>query len=310
MKKIFIAAVLSAFAGGVALAEDNGIGVDRRPVLLIHSKDMHDRTEKVGENLKGISDLVEGALAELGIYRIITDNAVGRSLQDDEMFRFLNGDNGAGEMKMTVPGYRLEMDVVEYSSQIHEGSSASTVPMGRKMKFAVTKTKTVSRKASVRIQFKIIDIKTQETVFSETVHDSDQAKSTSTAVATMRGSASNHGKLLDSADVLLSQTVNKVIAEFIERVKDFQSYHVLSCSDEGVLTLDASIGVVKPGDIMRVMNLGKETVSRKTGKSIRPERQVATIKIVAANEESAAAEFVTIDDPDCDWHVVVRRIRK
>ena len=325
MKTVFSITILllSLLMGASVQAnENNPAAIDKRPVLLINSKDMHDRRRGDHKNanddgyLKSFSDMVEGVLAELNIYRIITDNAIGRSVQDEELFKFLSGDDSKKEMKITVPGYRLELDLMQCSVQMHDKKSSSVATIGhgrgkkRRMEPVVAVHHTKKRKAVVEILFKIYDISTQTTIFSEKITRVKEDESISSAVA---GSQMRHhkgGKMLDDADSLLSLAADEVMHELSERLKDSQTYHIVGCSDDAILTLDAPSGVVAPGDVMKVMSLGRTAASKKTGKKIRSETQVATIRVTASNDEGATAEFIEINDPDCDWHVVVRRSRE
>ena len=327
MKTVYSIAILllSLLIGASVKANGNNPEtIDKRPVLLINSKDMHDRRRGVYKDanekgddgyLKSFSDMVEGVLAELNIYRVITDNAIGRSVQDEEIFNFLNGDNPKKEMKITVPGYRLELDLMQCSSQLHEQkkSAVSAIGGGKKKRIGnvvAVKTHTTKRKAVVEIQFKIYDISTQTTIFSEKITRVKEDKSTSSSVAGLQIRGHKGGKMLDDADSLLSLAADEVMYELSERLKDSQTYHIVTCSDDAILTLDAPSGVVAPGDIMKVMSLGRAAASKKTGKTIRSETHVATIRVTASNDEGSTAEFVEIKDPDCDWHVIVRRSRE
>lgn len=303
-------------------ADDGAVVTDKRPVLLIQAKDVHDvRRGSRGDGdggvpLQGIANVVEGVLADLKIYRIITDNAVERSIQDEELFRFLNGDTNASDMKITVPGYRLGMDVTQFETDEHTEEKSMIVPTGGKKhknrisNLVAAKSQTTTRKVTVGIQFKIIEVKTQETIFAEKVVKSSSQESKATkAFGIKMGASRKSGKRLDTSDYLLAEVVDDLMIDFVEKLKDSQSYHVIACSDDGKLTVDAPSGVVQPGDVMKVIRLGEATVSRKTGKTIRPETHIATVRVTASTDESATVEFLEIDDDavEGDWHVVFRR---
>ncbi len=307
---VHVAAMLVAAAFVVnAVADDGG---DRRPVLLLDIKDVIDKTPAVhhasglgrrggvaaesgGVNVKGILDAVEKVLTDVGSYHVISKHSVERSIQEKELFDFLNGQSSK-EVRLRVPAYRMEIDVLQYRTEAKE----ETYQYKKRKKHMRTD---ITQSASVEILFKIIDIKTSEAVFAERF---SSQKGGNQSFMERSGKVGN----AMGVNAYLSQAFTEVMRSFREKLIETQPIHILSCTDDGVLTLDAATPVVNTGDLLKVYSLGEPVTSKRTGKTTRSETEVATIRVTSANGEGSTAEFADIITADCDWHVVVRRIKK
>lgn len=307
---VHVTAMLAAVAFVVnAIADDSG---DRRPVLLLDIKDVIDKTPAVhqasglghrggiaaesgGVNKKGILDEVEKVLSDIGSYHVVSKSSIERSIQEKELFDFLNG-QGSKEVKLRVPAYRMEIDVLQYRTE----AKSETYQYRKKKTHMRTD---ITQSASVEILFKIIDIKTSEAIFAENFSSQKGGN---------QSFMEKSGKVGDAKGVnaYLSQAFAEVMQAFREKLIETQPIHILGCTDDGVLTLDAVTPVVNTGDLLKVYSLGVPITSKRTGKTTRSETEVATIRVTSANTESSTAEFADIITADCDWHVVVRRIKK
>ncbi len=334
MKKVLLSMVVTFTMLNVIVVKADEAVTDKRPVLLLAEKDVVDKRPSVnsqnvamprfrGEvantpgqataertvptakgkivirdhaiNQSGIMDMVENVLADIGAYHVISKRSVERSLQEQELFTFLNGES-TKETTLKVPAYVMKVEVLQYRTEDKE----ETYEYKKKHSHVRTdKTQT----AHVEMSFKIIDLKTQEAKFSERIH---KEKSGEQAMKERSGKVGD----VKGVETYLAQALDEVMQEFREKLLNVHPIHILSCTDEGVLTLDATSSVVKVGDVLKVFSLGPAVVSKRTGKETRSETEVASIRVTAASEEGSTAEFVDILTADCDWHVVVRRDKK
>lgn len=309
MKKVLLSmgAALTLLNAAVVIADDTRPH-DNRAVLLIDVRDIKNRT-KAQVDLSGLADRLEDVMSDSGIYRVLTKKSLERSIQEKELFEFLS-EGKIDEAKLNVPGYRAELTVLQWSTDTN--TSTSTEKKKHHFHRSSKTEKTVeTRTARVEIMFKVTDLRNHgETVFTDKFLAEVSDRSVAKVRSGRKGKSNRSGKGLREEDVYLSDAIDKVMEDFCEKLKDIQPYHIIACSDDGVLTLDAPASIVKIGDVLRVFSLGQTVVSKRTGKVTRSETEVASIRVTAANEEGSTAEFVDILTADCDWHVVVRRDKK
>ena len=306
MKKILLTTIVSfALLNSAMLNAEEAQPRDNRAVLLIDVKDISNRS-KESVDVSGLADRLEDVLSESGMYRVVTKNSIGRSIKEKELFEFLSGEK-VEEAKLKVPGYRAAMTVLQWSTDtnVSHSSHKKKHHFHRSSKEEST---IETRIARVEIMFKVTDLRNHgETVFTDKFLAEVSDRSVTKTKSGRKGKSGTTGKGLREEDVYLSAAVDKVMVDFCEKLKDIQPFHIIACSDDGVLTLDVPSSVVKVGDILKVYSLGRAVVSKRTGKTTRSETEVASIRVTATNEEGSTAEFVDILTADCDWHVVVRR---
>lgn len=313
MKKLsYFVAALAVLSVPFHLCAAEKEAADRRPVVLLDQKDVVDRTKDASEagsyghknktqdmttevDRNMILDKVEGILTDIGIYRVVSKKSIERSIQEQELFAFLSGESNK-EVPLKVPAYRMEVAILQYQATENE----VTFQYKKRKRHEQTD---VTRSAVVEIMFKIVDISTRESVLAEKFISEKSGKQSFKERSGRIGELQTSGKYLSDA-------LEEVMGKFRESLRNLAPIHIVACTDDGVLTLDASSAMVKVGDVLKVFSLGTAVVSKRTGKTTRMETEVATIRVTAANEDTSTAEFVDIRTADCDWHVIVRRAKE
>ncbi len=264
---------------------------DKRPMLLLDAKDVVDgRSEKSDNvNLESLAEQIEGVIAQVGYYRIVSKKSIGRSAQEQEIFAALN-DEVAGLDNFKTPAYRLSMVVKQYKSTVNRAAADA--------RHAVVQSSEV-----VDFAIKVTDMKTGELLISKDFCEkADRAEPCTLLLMDQVASAREKGRASR-----LQAVVTKAFAEFSRELKASIAFRIVDCSDDGILTIDASKELVTAGEILDVYSLGKTVVNARTGKKSRSETKVATVRIVDAKEDLATAEFDEIENAECDWHVVLRK---
>lgn len=167
-----------------------------------------------------------------------------------------------------------------------------------------------TRTTTVEIMFNVVDLSNGDLILSERFSYDKSESESENSFSNRKGSTLSKNGEVRSDDVSYQQAIQDIVTQFSERLKDIRPYHILGCTDDGVLTLDVTESIVSKGDLMDVFHLGKVYYSKNSGKRFRSEKKVAEVRVTNVSMNGCTAVFEEIMDADCDWNVILRRRKK
>lgn len=286
---------------------------DLRPVIVIDERDVVFNVRNVEreftvEDRSRVLDRVAKSLNDVNIFRVLTTKSVEQSIRDRELFNTLIGENEKIS-KLDFPSYRVKMSVLEYASNIKKHTTSRTKKHTFKKK-SVWVSEITTRTTTVEIMFNVVDLSNGDLILSERFSYDKSESESENSFSNRKGSTLSKNGEVRSDDVSYQQAIQDIVTQFSERLKDIRPYHILGCTDDGVLTLDVTESIVSKGDLMDVFHLGKVYYSKNSGKRFRSEKKVAEVRVTNVSMNGCTAVFEEIMDADCDWNVILRRRKK
>lgn len=301
--------VLDRIAISVKKRPNVSVDEDIRPVFLIDPKDVHVRCrgENVDIDVEGVVDLMEDSLKNTDLCRVLTKRSIERSLREQALFNMLS--SGSEELtKFVAPAYRVEIAIERYKfSQETKQEMEKRKHTFKKASVRVkNKTEVV---ADVQIVIKVIDLKSGHLYFSENLQGECRDESVASSFISRKGGKTKGGKMLNTERRYMQTAVGKVMSEFANRVKGMQKFSVISCSRDGMLTIDGTDRVFKAGDRVSLFKLGEVTISQRTGRTTYSETPIAEAVVENASSSGTILRIQTILDSNISGEIIARRKR-
>ena len=302
-------AALSQIAKSVEDGQRGDVNEDMRPIFLVDPKDVHVRCKGDGAdiNVEGVLDIMEDCLKDTDLCRVLTKKSVERSLKEQALFATLSGKT-EDLSQIAAPAYRVELSIERYKFKV-EFKEYQKVRKHTFKKASVSKSTDTIVAADVQIVIKVVDLKTGLLCLSENLHGECSDVSTAASFSGRKGESSSDGKMLSSSEKYLNAAVGKIMDEFANRVKEMQKFSVVSCSEDGVVTIDATDRVFNVGEQVSLFKLGDAKVSQRTGRTTRSETCVAKAVVVNASSSGTDLRIETIIDDNITGEVIVRKAR-
>lgn len=282
---------------------------DMRPIFLVDPKDVHVRCKGEGTDIdvEGVMDLMEDCLKDTDLCRVLTKKSVERSLKEQALFAALTGE-GEEVAQIAAPAYRVELSIERYKFK-NETKQVSRTKKHTFKKKSVWNSSVTTVAADVQIVIKVVDLKTGMLYLSENLQGECSDGSTATTFSGRKGGRSNGGKMLGANEKYMHAAVGQIMEKFANRVKEMQKFIVISCTKDGVLTIDGTDRVFKVGERVALFKLGDAKASRRTGRATRSETCVANAVVVNASPSGTVLRIETILDDNITGDVIVRKCR-
>jgi hypothetical protein len=309
--KLFQMKLLVAVCVALVLFSGKLFADDNRPIVIIDVNDVSFNGPSVRNESFDKVKLVERLakhLNEANIFRVLTKESIVNSIRDREIFNVLTGQDDSFTLP-NVPSYKIKMSVLQYSSDEKQHRTSRRKKHTFK-KTSVWESLVTTRTTTVEIMFNVFDIKSGVLILGEKFTSVKKDSETNSSFSGRKGSESGHSGEIMNDEVYYQGAIQDVMSLFSEKLKDIQPYYILDCTDEGVLTLDASDTIVSSGDVLDVFTLGPTRYSKNSGQRVRSERKVAVVRVTSSNINGSTGVFEEIYDADCDWHVILRRRKK
>lgn len=280
---------------------------DMRPIFLVDPKDVHVRCEGEGAviNVEGIMDLMEDCLKDTDLCRVVTKKSVERSLKEQALFAALTGE-GDGVAQIAAPAYRVELSIERYKFK----DETKLVSQTRKHTFkkkSVWNAAVQTVAADVQIVIKVVDLKTGLLCLSENLHGECSDKKIAQTFSSRKGEESDGGKMLSTSEKYLHAAIGQIMEKFANSVKKMQKFSIVSCTKDGVLTIDGTDRVFSVGEHVSLLKLGDARVSQRTGRTTQSETCVAKAVVINTSSSGTDLRIETILDPNITGDVIVRK---
>lgn len=299
--------VLGRIAISVKNRPNVSVDEDIRPVFLIDPKDVHVRCkgENVDIDVEGVVDLMEDSLKNTDLCRVLTKRSIERSLREQALFNMLSSGNEEEVTKFVAPAYRVEIAIERYKfTQETKQDKEKKKHTFKKATVRVFDKTEVA--ADVQIVIKVIDLKSGHLYFSENLQGECRDQSVGSSFEGRKGENKKGGKMLNTPQRYMQTAVGKVMSEFVDRVKGMQKFSVISCTEDGMLTIDGTDRVFRVGDRVSLFKLGEATISQRTGRTTRSETPIAEAVVENASSSGTILRIQTILDSNISGEVIAR----
>ena len=281
---------------GTPARADQGEG-DWRPIILIDEKDITGGNPAARAVVMG---KIEEAIQQSGQFRILSKHSVSRDMKERELFAKLTGVDGGVGSTLGMPAYRLSVQINAFGTTV-VGSTKKDYHKHKSDKRRRLYQEKIARTA---FAVKISDIETKDEVFVKSYEDKESSGTKKVGQGDRQFNTG--GEMFESDEAMLVPLVGRIASKVTEDIVKNQPFHLIDCTEDGVVTIDMPASVVKVGDPLAMFSRGKAVMSPRSGQKTRLEKQVATLRVVEAEGNYCKAVFVTIEDVEDDWDVFVR----
>ncbi len=265
MKKLAIAFSALALCAAPLWADDDDdeakAGPDPRPFVSIDAEHIENKTDKAKANFQSLVDRLNNALTETGLWRVMDMKDLADALKKNDQMALAANARKIDDFE--TPGWMVKMSVTTYGVASAQSQNA--------LSGAVT----AVEQGKVELVLRVVDQK-GETLKSKNI----AAVSVGTAIV----DSNLREQVLQDAS---KKACNMIVAALIEMTP----FYIIDV-DGGLVNLDIGKPTVRLGQQMRVMKLGKGRKSRRTGKVMKSEKEVARIQIVSATDEMSQAKIL------------------
>ena len=241
--------------------EDEAPGPDPRPFVSIDAEHIENKTDQPGANFKSLVDRLNNALTETGLWRVMDMKDMADAIKKNDQLALAANDKKPDDFE--TPGWMLKMSVTMYgvASAMSQNALMGNV--------------TSHEQGKVELILRVIDQK-DETLKSKNI--SAQSYGNASTTANLKE------QVLQDAN---KKACNLIVAALIEMTPFY-----ISDIEDGVVNLDIGKPTVQVGQVMRVMRQGKGKKSKRTGKILRTEKEVARIQVISATDEMSQAKVL------------------
>ena len=241
--------------------EDEFPGPDPRPFVSIDAEHIENKTDQPGANFKSLVDRLNNALTETGLWRVMDMKDMADAIKKNDQLALAANDKKVDDFE--TPGWMIKMSVTMYgvASAMSQNALMGNV--------------TSHEQGKVELILRVIDQK-GETLKSKNI--SAQSYGNASTTANLKE------QVLQDAN---KKACNLIVAALIEMTPFY-----ISDIEDGVVNLDIGKPTVQVGQVMRVMRQGKSKKSKRTGKILRTEKEVARILVVSATDEMSQAKLI------------------
>ena len=241
--------------------EDEFPGPDPRPFVSIDAEHIENKTDQPGANFKSLVDRLNNALTETGLWRVMDMKDMADAIKKNDQLALAANDKKLDDFE--TPGWMIKMSVTMYgvASAMSQNALMGNV--------------TSHEQGKVELILRVIDQK-GETLKSKNI--SAQSYGNASTAANLKE------QVLQDAN---KKACNLIVAALIEMTPFY-----ISDIEDGVVNLDIGKPTVQVGQVMRVMRQGKGKKSKRTGKILRTEKEVARIQVISATDEMSQAKVL------------------
>ena len=241
--------------------EDEAPGPDPRPFVSIDAEHIENKTDQPGANFKSLVDRLNNALTETGLWRVMDMKDMADAIKKNDQLALAANDKKLDDFE--TPGWMIKMSVTMYgvASAMSQNALMGNV--------------TSHEQGKVELILRVIDQK-GETLKSKNI--SAQSYGNASTTANLKE------QVLQDAN---KKACNLIVAALIEMTPFY-----ISDIEDGVVNLDIGKPTVQVGQVMRVMRQGKGKKSKRTGKILRTEKEVARIQVISATDEMSQAKVL------------------
>ena len=241
--------------------EDEAPGPDPRPFVSIDAEHIENKTDQPGANFKSLVDRLNNALTETGLWRVMDMKDMADAIKKNDQLALAANDKKLDDFE--TPGWMIKMSVTMYgvASAMSQNALMGNV--------------TSHEQGKVELILRVIDQK-GETLKSKNI--SAQSYGNASTAANLKE------QVLQDAN---KKACNLIVAALIEMTPFY-----ISDIEDGVVNLDIGKPTVQVGQVMRVMRQGKSKKSKRTGKILRTEKEVARIQVISATDEMSQAKVL------------------
>ena len=241
--------------------EDELPGPDPRPFVSIDAEHIENKTDQPGANFKSLVDRLNNALTETGLWRVMDMKDMADAIKKNDQLALAANDKKVDDFE--TPGWMIKMSVTMYgvASAMSQNALMGNV--------------TSHEQGKVELILRVIDQK-GETLKSKNI--SAQSYGNASTAANLKE------QVLQDAN---KKACNLIVAALIEMTPFY-----ISDIEDGVVNLDIGKPTVQVGQVMRVMRQGKGKKSKRTGKILRTEKEVARIQVISATDEMSQAKVL------------------
>ena len=241
--------------------EDEAPGPDPRPFVSIDAEHIENKTDQPGANFKSLVDRLNNALTETGLWRVMDMKDMADAIKKNDQLALAANDKKLDDFE--TPGWMIKMSVTMYgvASAMSQNALMGNV--------------TSHEQGKVELILRVIDQK-GETLKSKNI--SAQSYGNASTAANLKE------QVLQDAN---KKACNLIVAALIEMTPFY-----ISDIEDGVVNLDIGKPTVQVGQVMRVMRQGKGKKSKRTGKILRTEKEVARIQVISATDEMSQAKVL------------------
>ena len=241
--------------------EDEFPGPDPRPFVSIDAEHIENKTDQPSANFKSLVDRLNNALTETGLWRVMDMKDMADAIKKNDQLALAANDKKVDDFE--TPGWMIKMSVTMYgiASAMSQNALMGNV--------------TSHEQGKVELILRVIDQK-GETLKSKNI--SAQSYGNASTAANLKE------QVLQDAN---KKACNLIVAALIEMTPFY-----ISDIEDGVVNLDIGKPTVQVGQVMRVMRQGKSKKSKRTGKILRTEKEVARIQVISATDEMSQAKVL------------------
>ena len=210
---------------------------------------------------KSLVDRLNNALTETGLWRVMDMKDLADALKKNDQMALAANAKKVDDFE--TPGWMIKMSVTMYgvASAMSQNALMGNV--------------TSHEQGKVELILRVIDQK-GETLKSKNI--SAQSYGNASTAANLKE------QVLQDAN---KKACNLIVAALIEMTPFY-----ISDIEDGVVNLDIGKPTVQVGQVMRVMRQGKGKKSKRTGKILRTEKEVARIQVISATDEMSQAKVL------------------
>ena len=266
MKKIicFLFFFCALTAAVKVSADTTADGPDLRPLVCIDADKIVNKTSVRRANFSGLVDRLTHELVQCGIYRVMTMKDFAATLVDNEKFAVAADDGGKGT-KTQTPAYSIRLTVTAYGISNEKGKDVLYGNVG------------LNAVASVEFILTLVDGRSGQTLKSANISSTKVAQVQAIAGERKRG---NYDQI--ALQAACKDASQKVVRELLK----FTPFYVLDVNGQQVM-IDAPASVAPAGSTFDIFKLGRAIRNRRTGKVIRRETRICTIRITNPGEDGS-----------------------